>query len=225
MSGSLSATDFFNEINFVIQIIDSFTNPRNRFGYLLFNNGFESTTLNSNPMEVKDQLRAVQYQGGGTSFLPALEEILNNHFTPLNMRNDASRILFFLTDGVSSDNQTDIVVEANMLKTASRVRIATVGFGAADLNALKEIASEGFNFEFDDLDAASQALSELVEISCVCESTILTRLYLVFLLLFILFILSDSEMLWSTSRKFWTLGLIIICMYVLEIYLYLYITI
>ena len=88
-----------------------------------------------------------------------------------------------------------------------------------------EIASEGFNFEFDDLDAASQALSELVEISCVCESTILTRLYLVFLLLFILFILSDSEMLWSTSRKFWTLGLIIICMYVLEIYLYLYITI
>ena len=210
MSGSLSATGFFNEINFVIQIIDSFTNPRNRFGYLLFNNGFESTTLNSDPVEVKDELRAVQYQGGGTRFLPALDEILNNHFTPLNIRNDSSRILFFLTDGVSGDDQSDIVEIANMLKTASRVRIATVGFGEANLTALKEIATEGFNFEFDDLVAANQALSELVEISCTRELYILTRLCLLLLLTFILFILSNSEMLWSTSCKFRTLDLIII---------------
>ena len=175
MSGSLSATGFFNEINFVIQIIDSFTNPRNRFGYLLFNDRFASTTLNSNPMEVKDELRTVQYLGGGTRFLPALNEIFDNHFTPQNVRNDASRILFFLTDGVSTDDQSDIVKIANMLKTESRVRISTVGFGQANLTALKEISTEGFNFEFDDLNAASQALSDLVEISCVRELPFLTR--------------------------------------------------
>ncbi|KAI6645895.1 hypothetical protein LOD99_13153 [Oopsacas minuta] len=166
MSGSLGSVEFFNEIDFVVQIIDSFISTNNRFGYLLFTDEVISTPLNRNPTEVKQQLAALPYSGGQTAFLPVLDEIFNNQFTPSNMRQGVSRILFFLTDGISTGNETEIVERANQLKTLSNVQILSVGFGQADQNTLAQIASDNLNFTFANIDVAREALSSVVEVAC-----------------------------------------------------------
>ena len=162
----MGSLEFLNEIDFVTQIIDSFTSPNNRYGYLTFANDTISIELVSNANAVKENLRFAQYRGGSTLFLPALDEIYNIHFTPTNMRSGASRILFFLTDGNSRGNQSEIIQRANMLNEISKVEILTVGFGNADQEQLALIATNGLNFTFPNIDAARAALNNIVEVAC-----------------------------------------------------------
>ena len=165
-SGSLGSVEFMNEIDFVIQIIDSFTSSNNRYGYLLFANDTTSTELVSDADAVKERLKSTPYRGGSTLFLPALDQIYNNYFTPMNLRPGASRILFFLTDGKSGGNQSEIIQRANMLKTISKVVILTVGFGNADQEQLTLIATDNLNFTFPNINAARAALNNIVRVAC-----------------------------------------------------------
>ena len=158
--------EFLNEIDFVTQIIDSFTSTNNRYGYLIFANDTVSTGLVSDASAVKEQLKSSQYRGGSTQFLPALDQIYNNYFTPMNMRPGASRILFLLTDGKSGGNQSEIMQRANMLYTISKVEILTVGFGNADQEQLALIATNNLNFTFPNVDAARAALNNIVRVAC-----------------------------------------------------------
>ena len=75
-SGSLVSVEFMDEIDFVIQIIDSFTSSNNRYGYLIFANDTTSTELVSDSDAVKERLMSTPYRGG--SNINAARAALNN---------------------------------------------------------------------------------------------------------------------------------------------------
>ena len=166
-SGSLGLDVFTNEINFVIDTIQSFASPMNRYGYLIFASEIQANIeLNMNSSAVKESLLAANYNGGGTEFLPALDLIFDTYFTPDNIREGASRVLFFISDGSSEGNFTMIIEKARMLSELSQVEIVTVGFGNPNLNQLSLIATNNNNFSFTTIDEARDAVNMLVAVAC-----------------------------------------------------------
>ncbi|XP_056378658.1 collagen alpha-1(XIV) chain isoform X2 [Hyla sarda] len=88
---------------------------------------------------VIDAVRNLPYKGGNTLTGLALTFILENSFKPeAGAREDLPKIGILITDGKSQD---DVIPPAKSLKDAG-IELFAIGVKNADLNELKEIASE-----------------------------------------------------------------------------------
>nr|DBA24018.1 TPA: hypothetical protein GDO54_011726 [Pyxicephalus adspersus] len=88
---------------------------------------------------VLDAVRNLPYKGGNTLTGLALTYILENSFKPeAGARDDLPKIGILITDGKSQD---DVIPPAKSLRDAG-IELFAIGVKNADLNELKEIASE-----------------------------------------------------------------------------------
>ncbi|XP_040287934.1 collagen alpha-1(XIV) chain isoform X1 [Bufo bufo] len=88
---------------------------------------------------VIDAVRNLPYKGGNTLTGLALTYILENSFTPeAGARTDIPKIGILITDGKSQD---DVIPPAKSLKDAG-IELFAIGVKNADVNELREIASE-----------------------------------------------------------------------------------
>ena len=101
-SGSIGATDFAEEINFVADLIDSLPSDVHS-GVIVFSSNVEDMySLTNNPSSAT--IRSLNYPGGGTSIGNAITVAIDE-FT-MNGRSGCVDHLIVLTDGISGDDVT-----------------------------------------------------------------------------------------------------------------------
>ncbi|XP_071947327.1 uncharacterized protein [Antedon mediterranea] len=172
-SSSISYTDFEYGVEFAKLLVDefgvSYEEGGTRLAAVVFASGarvkFNFNQEDANEIqEVKDKITEIQQElGGGTSMREAFETIFQDVIP--EMRPEAKRALFMMTDGESNDGNPSAA--AKRLRDSEDVEIFAVGIGAqVDRNELKSIANTPYTSHvfliksYSDLQILSEVISE-----------------------------------------------------------------
>ncbi|XP_033099137.1 sushi, von Willebrand factor type A, EGF and pentraxin domain-containing protein 1-like [Anneissia japonica] len=172
-SSSIDETDFQYSVDFANLLVDqfgvSYEEGGTRIAAVVFASGarikfnFKDEQADE-PDEVKAKLEEIKQElGGGTAMKEAFEHIIEN-VVP-EMRIDAKRALFMMTDGKSNDGNP--VAAAQRLRETEDVEIFAVGIGSqVKRDELRAIASTPYTSHvflinsFSDLATLAEIISE-----------------------------------------------------------------